>query len=530
MEHRPDRKPVRIPSAAELERSVEPQNIVRGIEYRTFNGTNNDLQRRREGAAFVPLVRMAPPAYGPGNSLARQEQVSAREISNSCNHQSAAKFNERSMSDFVWQWGQFLDHDLDLTEFQHPVESAPIQVPLGDAFFDPLGTGTSQIGFSRSLHFRLDLSISKVRQQINEITAWIDGSNVYGSSKDTADSLRTFVDGKLRTSDGGKFGDLLPLNKSGTQFVAGDIRAGEQAGLSCMHTLFMREHNRLAALIKATHPNLDDEEIYQRARSEVIAILESITFNEWLPALMGEAHVPADYQGYDPEASPNIANEFSTAAFRFGHTMLNNQLLRLQDNGEVIAEGNILLRNAFFNPAVVQSVGIDPYLRGMMSQRAQEIDTELTGAVRNFLFANQPESPAGFDLAALNIQRGRDHGLPDFNTVRISYGLPPLNSFAELTSNPLAQAKLASVYDSVDVMDPWVGFLAEDHAPGSSLGPTAIAALREQFERIRDADRFWYERIYTGDDLDRIQKTTLANVIRRNTGLTNVPKNVFFAD
>ncbi len=208
--------------------------------------------------------------------------------------------------------------------------------------------------------------------------------------------------------------------------------------------------------------------------------------------------------------------------------MLSNQLLRLDNDGNAIDAGHILLRDAFFDPTVVQTVGIDCYLKGLATQKAQEIDQMVIGGVRNFLFANQPESPMGIDLASMNIQRGRDHGLPDFNSVRIAYDLPPVSSFEELTSNPLLRAQLASVYPSVDDLDPWVGFLSEDHAPNSSLGICTIAALKDQFERIRDGDRFWYELVYEGQELEEIRKTTLADVIRRNTNITNLQDNVFF--
>ncbi len=531
---RPDRRHVRPPVklTAKMFRETRPYSQQEGgEEFRTFNGLFNNLTRPRFGSIFIRLLREAPAQYGPDNSLARQSAANVRVISNTVNHQSASVVNDRGMSDFVWQWGQFLDHDLDLTEFHLPREAANIAIPIGDAAFDPLSTGDREFLFSRSLYavapFR---DASMVRQQLNEITAWIDGSNVYGSDQERADHLRSFVGGKLRTSDGGEFGDFLPISEDDDQFEAGDIRAGEQSGLTCMHTLFMREHNRLCDEIAADNPNFSDEEIYQRARKKVYAILEAITYNEWLPALMGEDHPLTEYNGYDPSVCPNIANEFSTAAFRFGHTMINNQLRRLSNQGFPINEGDVLLRDAFFNPEIIQQAGIEPLLKGLMSQQAQEIDTNVIGAVRNFLFFGQPGTAQGLDLASLNIQRGRDHGLPDFNTMRVAYGLPALNSFAELTSDPLLQAKLASVYPSVDQLDPWVGFLAEDHAPGSSLGTSAIAVLKDQFERVRDGDRFWYELVFDGEELDEIRNTKLSDIILRNTTLTNVQDNVFFVD
>ena len=330
---RPDRGFVRPPGLLDVQRLREQRPFSPlGEEFRTFNGAHNNLNNTRYGSIFVELTRIAPAAYGTNNSLARQGAASPRSISNVTCSQPWSELEERHLSDMVWQWGQFIDHDLDLTEFQKPQEFAPIKVPVGDPVFDPASTGNAIIPFNRSLHLRSHRQV--VRQQLNEITAWIDASNVYGSDLNRADALRTFEDGLLKTSDGGQFGDLLPFDESGTQFMAGDIRAGEQAGLTAMHTLFMREHNRLAKEIKNSDPELSDEEVYQQARKKVFAICESITYNEWLPALLGPENLLPEYLGYDNKVNPNIANEFSTCGFRFGHTMLSNQLLRLDSNNK----------------------------------------------------------------------------------------------------------------------------------------------------------------------------------------------------
>jgi hypothetical protein len=491
-------------------------------EFRTYNGMFNNVDRPEEGSIFIELIRIAPSAYGPFNGLARHDMPSARVISNEVLNQNASQTNDRQLTDFVWQWGQFIDHDLDLTEAQLPQEPAPIAVAAGDPVFDPGSLGNVTLPFSRSL-YRIDPDHTLlVRQQLNQITAWIDASMVFGSDQDRAHSLRTFTDGLMKTSKGGLF---LPLNDDGTKFLAGDIRVTEQTCLAAIHTLFVREHNRLAAEIRADHPDFTDEEIYQKCRKEIYAIIEAITYNEWLPALLGPDNPLNPYAGYNPSISPNIANSFSTAAFRLGHTLLNNQLLRLNNDGTSIEDGPLLLRDAFFNPATLLDYGLEPYLKGLATQRAQELDAQVVGAVRNFLFGNV--NGFGMDLGSLNIQRGRDHGLPDFNTLRISFGLAPLNSFAELTADPLLRAKLASVYPSIDDLDPWVGCVAEDHAPNSSCGPTIIAIIKNQFERTRDADRFWYENVYSGEELESINNTTLADVIRRNTTLTNLQDNVF---
>ena len=293
-----------------------------------------------------------------------------------------------------------------------------------------------------------------------------------------------------------------------------------------MHTLWVREHNRIADEISAGHPNLTDDQIFDQARMIVRGEIQSITYNEYLPALLGFNAI-GPYQGYDPDVNPDIANEFSTAAYRYGHSMLSSELLRLDADGNVIDAGNLSLQNAFFNPSEITGNGIDSLLRGMTTSVAQEIDTKVVDDVRNFLFG--PPGAGGFDLAALNIQRGRDHGLASYNDTREALGLPRMTSFSDISSDPEVAAGLESMYDSVDDIDLWIGGLAEDHLPGSSMGETFSKIIVDQFERLRDGDRFWYQNVFHGSQLAELEHTTLADVIERNTGIQNLQPNVFFA-
>jgi peroxidase len=490
---------------------------------RSYDGTGNNLKQTEWGSTGEDFLRRAPAEYGDGiSSLAGESRQSAREISNLVVDQNASEINNRQLTDIVWQWGQFIDHDLDLTLAANPPESAPIAVPAGDAEFDPANTGAATIGFTRSIYNTgTGNAASNPRQQLNSITSWIDGSMIYGSSKATADSLRTFSGGLMKTSEG----NLLPTDEKGN-FLAGDIRVNEQIGLISMQTLFVREHNRVATGIAARHPQWSDERVFQQARAFVIGEVQAITYNEFLPALLGVKSL-RPYAGYRPQVNPNVSNEFATAAFRVGHTMLSPELLRLNNDGTEIAAGNIALRDSFFNPQAVKDTNIGPILKGLATQQAQEIDNQLVDEVRNFLFG--PPGAGGFDLASLNIQRGRDHGLADYNQTRAAFGLPKVTSFAQISSDPETQSKLAAAYNSVDDIDLWVGALAEDHAPGASVGPLVQRVVADQFLRVRDGDRYWYQRAFQGEELRRLENTHLADVIRRNTGLTQLQRNVFFS-
>lgn len=505
--------------------------------YRSIDGTGNHMDHFELGAAGTTLRRMMPSEYGDAvASMAGVGRPSPREVSNALCADSLPGPNVLGASDFLWQWGQFVDHDIDLTEAHDPAEPAPIAVPTGDPFFDPTSTGTATIDFDRSTyHPGTGNDLAYPRQQLNQITHFIDASNVYGSDDVRAAAIRTNDGtGRLLVSAG----DLLPFNTPGlpnaggtdpTLFLAGDVRANEQVGLAAMHTLFVREHNRLAAEIAANDPLLTGEEIYQEARRIVGALMQVITYNEFLPALLGPNAIPA-YREYFWNVSPAILNEFSTAIYRFGHSALSATLLRLDATLSPIPEGNLALRDAFFRPdRIVNEGGIEPLLRGLASQACSSIDTELVDDVRNFLFG--PPGAGGFDLASLNMQRGRDHGLPSYNDAREAIGLERRASFADVNSDPAVQARLATVYTDVDQIDLWAGTLAEEPVNGGHVGELAFTVIAKQFRSLRDGDRYWYQINLTPQEVADVESTTLADIIRRNTSIgAELSDDVFHVD
>ena len=177
------------------------------------------------------------------------------------------------------------------------------------------------------------------------------------------------------------------------------------------------------------------------------------------------------------------------------------------------------------------TAGIEPLLRGMLQQRAQKVDLLFVDAVRNFLFGTNTQ---GLDLMTYGIQRGRDHGLADYNSLRIALGLEPRTTFAEITSDEATQKKLESLYPDINDVDLWIGGLAEAHLPGGCVGETFAAIIAKQFQLLRDGDRFWFENPYLEPTKDRMTKyrdTKLADILARNTA----PKiewieNTFFTD
>jgi hypothetical protein len=519
------------------------------IEWRTINGTGNNEGLPNQGAAETRQIRFGygddfPDDFGDV-IVTEPERANPRTISNTIHAQEASAPSERHLTDWAFQWGQWITHDMDLTrngETWDELSTGDVgdfSIPILDPA-DPLGP--NPIPFHRS-QFDAGTGVPGARREVvNSITSYIDASMVYGSDDARAEALRTFQGGKLKTSASGR---LLPLNTGGFDnadpfglgaelFFAGDVRANEQVGLTVVHTLFVREHNRLAERIHDLYPRLEDEEIYQLARRIVGAEMQIITYEEYLPAVLGFELAPdAQDAVYDPAVNASITNSFAHAAFRFGHSQINEVLLLVNNRDQTV--GSLSVAAAFFNPDFLKDnpENVGRALKGLATQVGQENDLLLVDAVRNSLFG--PPGSGGLDLAALDIQRGRDHGLPDFNNLRARYGLEEVTTFAEISSDPAIQARLEQLFGNVDNIDPFVGALAEDHVPGSSAGPLIHAIVGNQFERLRDGDRFFY----TNDallqtsavrriiDLDRL---TLSQVIRLNTGVTNLQDNVFFED
>ncbi|MGK7949831.1 MAG: peroxidase family protein [Xenococcaceae cyanobacterium] len=516
-------------------------------EFRSLDGSNNNLEHPDWGKSHTPLLRLTATDYDDGLSFLKTQGsngnslASPRQISNAVSAQSRSIKNYLGASDWLWQWGQFLDHDLSLTHSDNS-EQFNIAIPQGDRYFDPYNTGPATMSFHRSSDFIIDGN--GVRQQENTITTYIDASNVYGSDETTAKALRTLDGtGKLKTSQS-KDGDvLLPKNQQGF-FLAGDERVNEQVGLIATHTLFVREHNRLAdeieTLLDQKTPELVEQFnrsglnqgdfIYETARKIVGAEIQAITYNEFLPVLLGNNSPDLESLIYNSNTNPGISNEFSTAAFRVGHTLLSSEIQLANDRG---SQGSIRLKDAFFNPSFVEEQGIDSLLLGLASQEAQAVDNLLIDDVRNFLFGSP--GAGGFDLASLNIQRGRDHGLGSLNQVRQVLGLDVYEDFSTLTggNTQLANA-LSLVYDSVDDVELWVGGLAEVEINGGLVGETFNVIIKDQFTRVAEGDRFFFARDVHLSSLENIlvldvAKTSLADIIRQNSSIHNIQDRAFLA-
>ncbi len=468
-------------------------------QFRTQNGVCNNLRRPRQGAADQPFILLTRPLRPLADGLAAPNP---RRISNIVCDEATPIPNDRGMSELVTFFGQILDHTV---TFIPTNENAPlpISIPPGD----PVFRQSQRIPFFRTETRR--------GAPLNELSSYIDAASVYAVGEDEAASLRENTGGRLLLP-----GNFLPKDDNG-QFLAGDLRVNENINLIAMHTIFAREHNTVAAEVAAAFPRFNDEQIYQLARHIVAAEFQAVVYHEFIPALTGRKLAP--YTGYKRNIRAVISNEFSTAAFRVGHTLLNSTVNAISPTGETSKR---MLRDAFFKPQAFLDDTLEGLLRGMMRGFASEVDNGITGEVRNFLI-DEPNSEEQLDLPALNIQRGRDHGLPTCNRVRREFGLRPFTSFAQVTSNSNVARALSRAYNgNVDNMDTWVCGISEDHAPQSSLGPLFNTIVRSEFTRLRDGDRFYFETDGYFTPLQIRRVATIRKLVGPDNELGSIMKNI----
>ncbi|XP_062045579.1 probable oxidoreductase PXDNL [Lepus europaeus] len=539
------------------------------LKYRTADGTCNNLRQPAWGAARTAFVRLLQPAYenglgsprgagrlpGSGRPPLPLPRLVSTELAGA-----ATVRPDGSYTHMLMQWGQFLDHDLDHTvpalstaRFSdgQPCSSVctddPPCFPIAFPQDDPRAGSAACMFFVRSSPVcgsgmtSLMMNSVYAREQINQLTAYIDASNVYGSSERESQLLRdpSTPEGLLRTGlrwpASGKH--LLPFatgpptectvgdqDSASPCFLAGDHRANEQLALTAMHTLWVREHNRVATELSALNPHWDGDTVYQEARKVVGAELQHITYQQWLPKILGEPGMMllGEYRGYDPNVNAGIFNAFATAAFRFGHTLVNPILYRLNDTFGEIPQGHLPLHKAFFAPSrILDEGGIDPLLRGLfgVAAKAREPSRLLSLELTERLFA--AAHAVALDLAATNVQRGRDHGIPPYGDFRVFCNLTSVKSFEDLQheiKNPEIRRKLKKLYSTPGDMDLWPALMVEDLIPGTRVGPTLMCLLVIQFQRLRDGDRFWYENpgVFTPAQLTQLKQVSLARVLCDN--------------
>ncbi|XP_028457268.1 eosinophil peroxidase [Perca flavescens] len=562
-------------------------------KYRTATSVCNNIKNPRLGASNTPFARWLPAEYDDGISqpkgFNRNRKINnfllplVRQVSNNIlSTTDAGVVNDTEYTHMVTLFGQWNDHDLTFTPFSPSIRSfsnglncdescensepcVPIQIPPGDprlpsgpnscipAFRSApaCGTGYSAYNFGGE---------PNKREQINALTAFLDLGQVYGSDEKLSLFLRDLESdaGLLRVNT--EFRDnnreLLPFNPLQVNmcatrrkitnntnarevpcFIAGDGRVDENIALTSIHTLFMREHNRLARELKRLNPQWDGETLYQEARKIMGAYTQVFVFRDYLPHIVGPDAMRrqlGQYPGYNPNVDPSIANVFATAAYRFAHLAIQPFLGRLDANYREDPQfPSVPLFKAFFTPwRIIFEGGIDPVLRGLIGRPAKlnTQDHMMVDALRERLF--QFVMHLALDLGSLNMERGRDHGLAGYNAWRRFCGLSQPRNQQELAqvmnNNDLAR-RLLQLYGTADNIDIWMGGVAEPFVNGGRVGPLFACLIATQFQKIRQGDRLWYENpgVFTPAQRAALSTTSLSKIICDNTGITAVPSDAY---
>jgi peroxidase len=487
-------------------------------EFRPIGGSGNDLKNPNlDVVPGTPELALAPLNFARGTNGGLVNGPNPRVISNVIAGGTGANgensdTTDRVFSAWIYVFGQFVDHDLDLEGTPTTAESINIVVPPGDPVFTP---GTV-IPMTRDVRSPITNTIT------NTVAGYLDLSQLYGSTAQVADGLRN-PDGTLSSSDNGQ---ALPLVDG--RFVTGDPRVMENPELTAITTLFMREHNFWVAQLSANDFQWTGDQLYNMAKAITTAEYQNIIYKEYLPALIGPVLGP--YNGYRPQTNAQVTQEFSTAAFRAGHSQVSDTQEGLDNQGNVTFTES--LAQAFFNtPVEDEANGIDPLLRGISADFSEATDVYTVAVLRNLLFAGLVGGGVDqIDLIAIDIQRERDVGLGTLNQTRRALGLALYTSFAQLTSDPVLQNNLQTVYGNISNLDLFMGGLAEHHSRGAIVGPTFQAIIAKQFQALRAGDRFfWQNEGFDQQTKAAISQTTLTDIIKRNTDTTSLQSNVFLA-
>ena len=500
-------------------------------QFRTADGTCNNLDNPLWGASSTTYSRMQPAHYEDGIQQPvgftqqrgfrlkafRAPWPSAREVSRIIVKDLPLR---APLSHLFVVWGQVIAHDLGrIGEFDTPVcdESCdidelsefcfPILVNPRDADYGLLGQNRGRcLPLSRAVGECIrpqgNHTFNMARQQLNQVTHYLDGSGVYGSTARELASLRLFEAGLMKV--GGRqesikenppFGPI-PSPQGLPLFAFGDFRGNIHTPLMPLQTILLRQHNHLARQLAIINPCWDDERLYQEARKIVGAIIQIISYEEFLPLLYG-SHLQnyiGSYPGYDSSVMGAVSNEYNNAAFRFGHSLISDSFARLDSDNNPLPIGPLGLREAFVNSfQYFISGGTDPLLRGLMQDTSRASDVFINRVFTTQLFAASDDS-LGQDIASLDIQRGRENGLAPYRTYE-KLCRDKFNVNARFMNDSIA-TQLKSVYGDdgfENGIDLFVGSLAEEHLEGANVGPTLACIMGMSFSSIRDGDRFWWQ-------------------------------------
>lgn len=573
------------------------------FELHPQDGWFNNLVHPDWGAIDGQLLRKSKVAYSDGVYMpSGQDRPNPFEISFAGHHGPPGLGSLRNRSAFMVYFGQqVVEEILDAQRPGCPREFFNIHVtPDKDRKpnFDPEGKGNIEMPVFRSRYDqRTGYSPNNPRQQLNEITPYIDGTLMYGVGKAWTDAIRELSEkypGRLKAQDpSAPISESFPADNDIKLPMAnpppprehelkpvarfwrlGNPRGNENPFLLAFGVLWFRYHNYIADQIHQKHPELNDEQVFNLARKRIIAVHQKIVMYDWLPNWleldkngnhfeMPDYNKPDEsspYKGYDPNVHPGISQEFQSAAFRFGHTLVtpgtwirdkqcNFKVLPIKIPGVSGNSHAVRLCNAFWNPQEFLTSSPDAYdnmLMGLATTRVEREDHIVVPDLREHLFG--PLEFSRRDLVAINIQRARDHGLPDYNSVREAYGLNRKTSWEEIndyiiTDEDFPHPDDAKLYNytnnyfmrepierlkklygnstAPDNLDLFSGGILETTPNGP--GELFRAIILDQFLRIRHGDRFWFENrdngLFDNETIGEIWNTTILDIVLAVTNI-----------
>ncbi|XP_075386869.1 dual oxidase 2 isoform X2 [Tenrec ecaudatus] len=511
-------------------------------EVQRYDGWFNNLRHHERGAAGLRLQRLVPANYADGVYQALGEPLlpNPRQLSNAVSNGTAGQPSSRNRTVLGLFFGYHLLSDVVSVDRPGcPAEFLNIRIPPGDPVFDPDRLGDVVLPFQRS---RWDpetgQSPSNPRDLTNEVTGWLDGSAIYGSSHSRSDALRSFSGGQLATGRDPAFPVDSPppplmwaapdpaTGQRGAQglYAFGAERGNREPFLQALGLLWFRYHNLWAQRLAHRHPHWGDEELFQHARKRVVATYQNIALYEWLPSFL--QLTPSEYKGYRPFQDPSISPEFLAASEQFFSTMvppgvyMRNASCHFQEVWSKDSDNSTALRvcNSYWireNPNLSSAEAVNNLLLGMASQISELEDRIVVEDLRDYWPG--PGKYSRTDYVASSIQRGRDMGLPSYNQALMAFGLTTPKNWSELSphNEPQVLEATAALYNhDLSRLELLPGGLLESHG---GPGPLFTAIVLDQFVRLRDGDRYWFENtrngLFSEEEIAEIRNTTLRDVL-----------------
>nr|XP_045012332.1 dual oxidase 2 isoform X2 [Jaculus jaculus] len=528
-------------------------------EVQRYDGWFNNLRHHQRGAAGSRLQRLVPAHYADGVYQALEEPLlpNARSLSDAVARGRAGLASLHNRTVLGVFFGYHVLSDLVSVETPGcPAEFLNIHIPRGDPVFDPEQRGDVVLPFQRSRWDpKTGQSPSNPRDLTNQVTGWLDGSAIYGSSHSWSDALRSFSGGRLaagrdpafpRDSQDPRLMWSAPDPATGQAgpgglYAFGAPRGNREPFLQALGLLWFRFHNLCARRLAREHPRWGDEELFQHARKRVVATYQNIALYEWLPSFLQKS--PPEYAGYRPFLDPSISPEFVVASEQFFSTMVPPGVYMRNSSchfREVLSKGfgsspALRVCNSYWNrenPNLKSAQEVDQLLLGMASQIAELEDRIVVEDLRDYWPG--PDKFSRTDYVASSIQRGRDMGLPSYSQALLALGLEPPKNWSDLNPkiDPQVLEATASLYNQdLSQLELLLGGLLESHGDPGRLFSTIVL---NQFVRLRDGDRYWFENPHNGlfseEEIAEIRNTTLRDVL---VAVTNVDPsalqpNVFF--